>query len=615
MDQQPPPDLPNEPLPPPPLEGPASGLDAISSAASEPPRSTRRRGRILVAGLVVFALLIGGGAAAAIFTMRGSGEKLLSKVPASSDVVFTAYLDPSVGQKANLFLLASKFPALGSEQEFTKRFEDLLDQALTSAGLKHGDLSWVSDQVAVVVSVPETIGVGAAPDVALLVDTKDEAAAKATLQTLQDSPAASALSSDARWASSNIDGVDVSSSDQAAYAVFGGTAVIASSLDEMSAIIAAAHGHQPALEGSGALEAATAGLPDGKLALLYINPSHILSLLDQVPGFTTGTNSTDLSSLKAITGLATTVSAQPDGVALDFQAVYDPSKLTAEQRAQMDESGHPNPLLASIPSDALAVITGEQLDASLKTLADRLEATSPEAARMLTKLGISGDAGLIASLSGDDAVEATPDGTGMAPGGALILGTKDPVAMKAALDKLARGLSSLAESQSDFGSGSFSKTVPATPVMGSPSPMALTAIRSVRHAAATWVRHDYHGVSISTFRMDGAPDISYAVVNDQGVIGSSAAQVERVVDTAQGGANIKSSSGYTDAVGSVPSSDGSVWVDIQGFVQLVRQMMPAGDQAAFDRDSMPNLAPLKAFVAGSEGDSSHLRVRIFLKIG
>ena len=554
----------------------------MSPAATEPPTSSRRRGRVLVAGLVVFALLIGGGAAAAIFTMRGSGEKLLSKVPASSDVVFTAYLDPSAGQKANLFLLASRFPALGSEQQLAKRFGGLLDQALTSTGLNHGDLSWVGDQVAVVVSVPATIGVSSAPAYAVLSDTNDEGAAKAMFKKLQDSPAASGLSSDAQWTSSTIDGVDVSSSDLGAYAVFDGAAVIASSLDEMSAIIATAHGHQPALEGSSSLQAATAGLPDGKVALLYVNPAHILSLLDQVPGLTTGTTSTDLSTLKAITGLAMTASAQPDGVALDFQAVYDPSKLSAEQRAQMDQPGHPNPLLSSIPSDALAVIAGEQLDSSLKTLADRLASTSPEAAKMLRKLGISGDAGLVSALSGDDAIEAAPGGTGMALGGALILGTKDPTAMKAALDKLARGLSSLAESQS---------------------------------ASGSWATSDYHGVPISSFQMAGTPDISYAVVNNEGVVGSSAAQVERVVDTAQGGANISSSSGYTDAVGSVPSSDGSIWVDIQGIAQLVRQSLSPAEQAAFDRETMPNLAPAKAFVVGSEGDASHVRVRIFLKIG
>jgi len=574
MDEQPPPDLPNESLPP------------------APPR--RRRGRVVVAGLVAFALLLGGGAAVAFIKMRGSGEQLLSKVPASSDVVFTVYLDPSAGQKANLFLLSSRFPALGSEQQLTTRFQQTLDQALASTGLRHTDLSWVGDQVAFVLDVPASIGAGASPSYAALIDTNDEGAARATIQRLRDSSADP--SSGGSWTQSTIDGVDVSSNDQAAYAVFDGTVVVASSLDEMSNIVATAHGHQPALEGSSTLQAATAGLPEGKLALLYVNLTDIVSLLNQVPGLSTSPTSSDLATLQAISSLAMTVSVQPDGVALDAQAVYDPSKLSDEQKAQMNEPGHPNPLLSSIPADALAVVSGEQLDTTLKMLADRLAATSPQAARTLDELGVSGEAGLISSLSGDDAIEVSPGGNAVAPGGALILGTKDPVAMQAALDKLARGLPSLSlwsDSSSSSASGSVSLT----------------------RSSSRWVTSDYHGVEISSFRMAGVPDISYAVVDNQGVIGSSSAQVQRVVDAAKGGGNILSSSAYKDAIASVPSSKGSVWVDIQGIVALVRQSLPPDAQAAFDRDAAPNLAPLKAFVVGSDGDATHDHVRIFLKIG
>ena len=350
------------------------------------------------------------------------------------------------GQKANLFLLASKFPALGSEQQLTTTFERALDQALASTGLRHGDLSWVGDQVAFVLDAPASIGVGASPKYAVLIDTKDEGAAKTTLQKLQDSPAASGFASDARWTNSTIDGVDVSSNDQGAYAVFDGTVVIASSLDEMSAIISTAHGHQAALDGSELAPGGDRRASRRQAGAALRQPDG--HLLPAQPGAGPSTTSPGLSSLEAITGFAMTVSAQPDGVALDVQVVDDPSKLTDEQKAQMNEPGHPNPLLSSIPSDALAVITGEQLDTSLKMVADQLATTSPEAARMLEKLGVSGDAGLISALSGDDAIEVAPNGAGSAPGGALILGTKDPAAMQSALDKLSKGLSSLAESQS-----------------------------------------------------------------------------------------------------------------------------------------------------------------------
>ncbi len=127
MDEQPPAVPPSDGvLPPPP-----GSMEALTPAP-------RKRGRILIAAFVAFALVVAGGAAAAFMTMRGSGEVLFAKVPASSDVVFTVYLDPSAGQKANLFMLGVAFPALGSEQQLISSSTATLDQALESdAGLHH----------------------------------------------------------------------------------------------------------------------------------------------------------------------------------------------------------------------------------------------------------------------------------------------------------------------------------------------------------------------------------------------------------------------------------------------------------------------------------------------
>ncbi len=43
--------------------------------------------------------------------------------------------------------------------------------------------------------------------------------------------------------------------------------------------------------------------------------------------------------------------------------------------------------------------------------------------------------------------------------------------------------------------------------------------------------------------------------------------------------------------------------------------MPPDARATFDEDTLPNLAPLKAFVVGSESNSSRTHTRFFLKIG
>ena len=449
----------------------------------------------------------------------------------------------------------------------------------------------MGDQVAFVLDVPPTLGVNATPSYALLIDVKSDGDAKAGLQKIRDS-----LPEDTGagpWVDSTVDGVDVSSNHSEAYAVFDGTAVVASSLDEMSTIVSTAHGDQPALEGSSQLQAATAGLPEGRLALLYVNPKDLLGLLDQMPGFDPSAMSSNLSTLKAVTGLAMTLSVQPDGVALDEQEVYDATKLTSEQRAQMDQASHPNPLLAAIPSDALALISAEHLDSSLNSLANQMEGTSPQAAKMLRKLGITGDGGLLSTLNGDMAVEASPGPSGAEPGAAIVLGTDDPVAMQHAFDQLAKGLSSLSES--DY-------------LGGTTSPMLI-------RSSSRWVSHNYHGVKISSFQMQGAPDISYAVVDGKGIVGTSVSQVERVIDTARGGQNISSSTDYKSAIASVPSSNSVVWVNIQGLVELARGVMPPDQRANFDRYTLPNLAPLKAFVVGSEGNSSRTHTRIFLKIG
>ena len=67
--------------------------------------------------------------------MRGAGEELLQLVPASSEVVVTAYLDPSAGQKVNLMALAHRFPALSDDQQLGARGRQALDEALADAGL------------------------------------------------------------------------------------------------------------------------------------------------------------------------------------------------------------------------------------------------------------------------------------------------------------------------------------------------------------------------------------------------------------------------------------------------------------------------------------------------
>src|SRR4029079_14176752 len=141
MSDQTPPEDPTPPPPGGPLEGlpPAPGEPAVAAPPETP--APKRKRRAIVAVVVAFALvLVCSAGAFAYFKLRGAPGVVLDMVPANADVVFVAHLDPAVSQKANLFRMTEKFPDLGSREELTQRFNELVDQALSGSGLTPQDL-------------------------------------------------------------------------------------------------------------------------------------------------------------------------------------------------------------------------------------------------------------------------------------------------------------------------------------------------------------------------------------------------------------------------------------------------------------------------------------------
>src|SRR4029450_2190926 len=105
----------------------------------------------------------------------GASEELLQLIPASSEVVVTAYLDPSAGQKGNLMALATRFPAPPADQRVRQQIDDVFDEALEGAGLGHEDVRpWLGSQVAIVVDLEPNDDV---PTTSLLVPHKGDDAA------------------------------------------------------------------------------------------------------------------------------------------------------------------------------------------------------------------------------------------------------------------------------------------------------------------------------------------------------------------------------------------------------------------------------------------------------
>src|SRR5256885_13633144 len=92
-----------------------------------------------------------------------------------------------------------------------------------------------------------------------------------------------------------------------------------------------------------------------------------------------GADASGLGQLEAATGLGASVSAEPQGIAIDVTVSYDQSKLTPDQKAALGAADHPNALSALVPADAYGVILQQHLDSSLNAAIDQIVKTDPSA--------------------------------------------------------------------------------------------------------------------------------------------------------------------------------------------------------------------------------------------
>jgi len=541
------------------------------------PSEPRLRKR-MIAGLVAFVLVAGAATAGAFIFLSGSDEALLQQMPASADVVSVVYLDPDAEQKVNLFRMSSKFPGLGSREDLIAKFDDGLDSALQDLGLSHEDLSWVGSEIGVAVDLGSDTQGLAQPSIAVLVQTVDEDAAAATVAKMRDS------AQDMTFTSAEHDGVEMwlsegsPGNEPVAVAIVDGTVTIANGQDWLETVIDTAHGSAPAIRDDAAFTDTTDQLPDGKLGLAYVNAEELTSQLSSFTGV--ASLGGGLGDLGALQGFATSVSAEPDGMAMDMVVSYDASKMSEASSSQLSAPDHENPLLGMVPGDALGVLAQQHADVAIDSYIEELRKNVPDAVNQLEDKRIVGDGGLIESLNGDLALEVSY--ASGAPAGALLAGTDDPEAM-------AEGLRSLA----------LLVSLGDAPAGGEGSP------------ATGWKTEQHDGVEV-TFATSGTLDmqIAYAVVGDVGVIGSSPDEINRIIDTAHGGQPITANERYTAALAAVPATDGLLYVDVRSVLDALPSALPSDVLSQVE----PNIAPIEAVVMGTESDASRSHVRYFVRI-
>jgi hypothetical protein len=603
MDPRPPerPASKREPSPPPPApraDGPPPPASPPSGPGTPDAQSpSRNRGRGLLVIVAATLIVLGGGvAAAAFFVMRGSNAEILELVPASSEVVVTASLDPSAGQKMNLVALAHRFPALGDDQDLRQQVNRALDEALEGSGLSHDDvLPWLGSEVAIVVDFsPNDDEVTTS---ALLAST-DDGAAQEALDKAMSASLGARQTRDYRGVTMRVFGSDPS---LMGYAIVDHVVVISNHQVGLTRVIDVSEGTTPNLADDRDFVDTVSTLPEGRLGLVYVNPTELVSRALSEGGLGAAVGSAPgLDTVRALRSIGISLSAQPDGLAFDLTVRLDPSKLDAATREALDEPVQENATLSLVPANSYAVATQQGLNTTLKQALDQALAT-PQGERLRQQLGID-DA--LSALTGDATFEIGP-GSGATPvGGALVLGVGDPAAVQHTLDRLAD--LALASQQRAHASSPF-------PVQGGRSRQQMTQLRPLKPGAGpevAWRTTTYQGTTIR-YLVD--PSLSgsgflpaYAVLDEAALIGSSPAEIRKLIDVKGGQPSITSSSAYTRALARVPSGNSSLYLDVEGIVSQFASALPPDVEA--------NLEPIKTVVTGGTNSSSRVTARLFIEI-
>jgi hypothetical protein len=580
-----------EPVPAPPADVTAPGLDepqlaTHGAAEAMPPaprvRTLRKALIIAVALVVTFAIAAG---AFVFVALKGTSDVIDQMVPANSTVYFTAYLDPAAKQKLNLRGLIKRFPAIATSEDLNRRIREALDQALEEDGLKSTDvLPWIGTQIAVVVRYE-----GDKELTAVLVATKDDVAAKAALAKIRKGPNGSADT----WAEQGHGGTTVSvgssqGQPEFAYAFVDHVAIVATDPAVINDVIDTSDGKTASLTDSADFAKAVGLLPKERLGLLYVNLKPLIEKLKQEFISNATLDLTQLSSsfgqLDAFTGMGAALSAQPNGVAFDLTLALDPSKLSEDQRAAQALPAHQNPVLAFTPADAYSVIAGTGFRETMKSALTEMakDESFPE---LDQELGLTK---MVDHLTGDYGVVVSPGSDIFVADAALMVGTDDEAGMQGFLDKATtKAGNSL---QNDFGG-----------------------------PQATWERTSHNGVTITHLAPSSASDFgfdpAYAVSGGMAILGSSVDEVMAILDAKAGGANVTTSANFAAALPGASANSGMLYVNIEGIVSAYRDTLSPEDQASFDADGAPNLAPLKAFTFVTTNSPDRVSIRFFLLVG
>lgn len=468
--------------------------------------------------------------------------------PAETALYLKVYLQPSNGQKMNLFSLVGRVPGFRDPAAIDQKVHEIAQRLLATAGIDYeGDLRpWLGAEVALALEPPENAGT--APHLLLLALIRDPSAARAAVPRLMSRDGAT-------FKPETYRGRQAMLGDHLSYALLDDLLVVAETPDRLRAAIDAYADAAPSLADSASFSEAMRTLPADHLASLYVDSRRIVA----------GGAGAMLSGYSTV---AAALTAKPDGLHLDGSAPFTASEAGMGARAAFALGSQRSTLAGWMPRTTRVEMVAFGLQQSLADAESRLSAV-PSFADAITALnqlrgvaalglGINLDRDLLSLFDGEAAF-ALQSLDLAAPRGVLLLRPNDSVAAAAAIDRMRQGLESRGSTVTTTRTGHATVTSVSVPQIGR---------------------------------------ISYSLAEGVVLLALDPADVAAALEAHAGGDNLATDTRYTSAFELAGThAGGEVWADIPGLVDAASGIFDPGSEL---RDILHQIGALAMSASASD---------------
>ena len=386
--------------------------------------------------VIALTTLIGivGAAVIGVYLFLGgvTVDRAAGLAPASSAFYATVYLQPSAGQQAQLADVLSRLPGFEDTAALDTKIDELAQRFFGDAGFDYrADVKpWLGNQLSIAGGAPDETG--QPTNLVFIADVKDEAAFADRLGSL--------LPDGTDTTEEAYQGITISQTGTASYAIVDGMLVAGDSADRVHGAIDVSQGRADSLAELPAFASAMRSLPSDHLLAAWVDLEQMASAADPAGA---------AAEMAGFSTFSMALLAEDSGFRLVGQLPVDAASVGGAIRDALASGATIPQLPDAMPGGTEVSLILHNLRAALERTETELQDQSPDVAATIDQLralaafglGVDIDNDLLPLLDGEVGVALHGIADGL-PAGALLLRPSDPAVSAEALGRVLDALES-----------------------------------------------------------------------------------------------------------------------------------------------------------------------------